>query len=129
MVKVLIVEDEVAIANMYRMKFEEAGYKVGVAGNGREGLALCEKLKPDIVLLDLMMPEMSGPQMLDKMRATDWGKKPLVLVLTNLSQHESELDLIKQPVEGYAVKAYYTPSQLLEKVNELLRENGKLPKE
>jgi DNA-binding response OmpR family regulator len=129
MVKIAIVEDEAAIAEMYKLKLQQAGYEVGVAGNGKLGLELCEKLKPDLVLLDLMMPEMSGPEMLAKMKATDWGKKPLVMLLTNLSQHESEIDPQKFPVEGYAVKAYYTPAQLLEKVNEILKDHGKLPKQ
>jgi DNA-binding response OmpR family regulator len=128
MVKIAIVEDEAAIADMYKIKLQQAGYEVGVAENGKLGLELCEKLKPDLVLLDLMMPEMNGAEMLAKMKATDWGKKPLVMLLTNLSQHESEIDPQKFPVDGYAVKAYYTPSQLLDKVNEILKEHGKLPK-
>ena len=129
MVKIAIVEDEEAIAEMYKIKMLQAGYEVGVASNGHEGLALCEQMKPDLVLLDLMMPEMNGDEMLEKMRSTDWGKEPLVLVLTNLSQHESEIDPVREPVDGYAVKAYYTPTQLLDKVNEILKENGKLPKD
>jgi two-component system phosphate regulon response regulator PhoB/two-component system alkaline phosphatase synthesis response regulator PhoP len=129
MVKIAIIEDEAAIAEMYKIKLQQAGYEVGVAENGRLGLELCEKLKPDLVLLDIMMPEMSGPEMLAKMKATEWGKKPLVMLLTNLSQHESEIDPQKFPVEGYAVKAYYTPGQLLDKINELLIEHGKLPKQ
>ena len=73
MPKIAIVEDDLAIAQMYRMKFEAEGYHVEIAENGKLGLELCEQMKPDLVLLDLMMPEMNGDEMLEKMRATDWA--------------------------------------------------------
>ena len=66
--KVAIVEDDQAISQMYRFKFEAEGYEVETAANGKLGLELVEKMKPDIILLDLMMPEMNGDEMLKKMR-------------------------------------------------------------
>jgi DNA-binding response OmpR family regulator len=62
MFKIAIIEDDQAIAQMYRIKFEAEGYKVETAENGRFGLELVEKMRPDIVLLDLMMPEMTGDE-------------------------------------------------------------------
>jgi DNA-binding response OmpR family regulator len=129
MIKIAIVEDDTAIAKLYEMQFKKAGYNVGVANDGITGLALCERLKPDLVLLDLMMPEMSGQEMLEKMRAMDWSSGTLVMILTNLSQREAQLQLGKSGFDEYAVKAYYTPKQLLEKVNQLLKDNNKLPKD
>lgn len=126
MIKIVIVEDEGPIAQMYKMRLERAGYEVGVAGNGREGLDLCQKMKPDAALVDVMMPEMGGLEMIEKMQATDWGKKPLVMLLTNLSQQESKMDRSKHRIDAYAVKAYHTPSQLLAKVEELLADAGRL---
>lgn len=129
MIKIAIVEDEAAIASMYQTELQKAGFEIGVAGNGKTGLQLCEKMKPDLVLLDMMMPEMDGKEMLAKMRETDWGKSILVIMLTNLSQHEAQLEMGTHKFDGYAVKAYYTPRQIRDRVVELLKENHKLPKE
>jgi DNA-binding response OmpR family regulator len=119
-VKVAIVEDDQAISQMYRIKFEAEGYKVETAANGKLGLALAEEMKPDIILLDLMMPEMNGDEMLTKLRATDWGKNIKVIVLTNMGEQEAP-DIIKQlNVRRFIVKAEMTPRQVAEMVkNEL----------
>lgn len=114
MVKIAIVEDDLAIAQMYRLKFEAEGFKVEIAENGRQGLALCEQFRPDLVLLDLMMPEMNGDEMLEKMRRTDWGKGTAVIVLTNVGEQEAPEKLKSLHVSGYVVKAEMTPSQVAE---------------
>lgn len=129
MVKIAIIEDEAAIAAMYEAELRNAGLEVGVASNGKLGLELCEKMKPDLVLLDMMMPEMDGKEMLEKLRQTEWGKDILVIMLTNLSQHEAQVEMGKHKFDGYAVKAYYTPKQIRDRAVELLKENNKLPKE
>ena len=79
--KIAIIEDDQAISQMYRFKFENEGYDVQTAENGRLGLELAQSFKPDIVLLDLMMPEMNGDEMLTLMRKTDWGKDIKVIIL------------------------------------------------
>lgn len=114
MAKIAIIEDDLAIAQMYRLKFEAEGYKVEIAENGKLGLALCEEMKPDLVLLDLMMPEMNGDEMLAKMRSTDWGKDIKVIILTNVGQQEAPDQLQKLQVRAYIVKAEMTPKQVAE---------------
>jgi DNA-binding response OmpR family regulator len=114
MPKIAIVEDDLAIAQMYRMKFEAEGFHVDNAENGKLGLALCEQLKPDLVLLDLMMPEMNGDEMLEKMRATDWGKHIKVIILTNVGEQEAPEKLKSLDVKAYIVKAEMTPKQVAE---------------
>lgn len=103
-----------AIAQMYRLKFEAEGYKVEIAENGKLGLELCEHMKPDLVLLDLMMPEMNGDEMLAKMRSTDWGKDIKVIILTNVGQQEAPDQLKSLSVCDYVVKAEMTPKQVAE---------------
>ncbi|MDB5161378.1 MAG: hypothetical protein JWO96_758 [Candidatus Saccharibacteria bacterium] len=120
MTKVAIVEDDLAIAQMYRLKFEAEGFQVRIAENGRLGLALCQDMEPDIVLLDLMMPEMNGDEMLDKMRQTDWGKGIKVIVLANVSEQEAPLRLQTMNVSAYIVKAEMTPAQATLLVKEQL---------
>jgi DNA-binding response OmpR family regulator len=114
MPKIAIVEDDLAIAQMYRMKFEAEGFHVDIAENGKLGLALCEQLKPDLVLLDLMMLEMNGDEMLEKMRATDWGKHIKVIILTNVGEQEAPEKLKSLDVKAYIVKAEMTPKQVAE---------------
>jgi two-component system, response regulator len=120
MVKIAIIEDDQAIAQMYRIKFEAEGYQVETAENGKLGLALAQDMRPDIILLDLMMPEMNGDEMLQKLRATDWGKKIKVIILTNMGEQEAP-DIIKTlDVRRFIVKAEMTPRQVAEMVKKEL---------
>lgn len=116
MPKIAIIEDDQAIAQMYRFKFETEGYDVQTADNGKLGLELIETMKPDIILLDLMMPEMTGDQVLKKLRATDWGKNVKVIVLTNMGEQEIPDSIKKLGVSGVILKADKTPRQVAELV-------------
>lgn len=116
MTKIAIIEDDQAISAMYRLKFEAEGYEVETAANGKLGLALAEEMRPDIILLDLMMPEMTGDEMLAKMRKTTWGKKIKVIVLTNSGEEQAPPELKELGINRYIVKAEMTPRQVAEMV-------------
>ena len=118
--KIAIVEDDQAISQMYRFKFEAEGYEVETAENGKLGLELAEKMKPDIVLLDLMMPEMNGDEMLEKMRGKVWGKKVKVVILTNKGEQEIPDKVRKMNVSAVILKADMTPRQVAELVKQKL---------
>lgn len=118
--KIAIIEDDQAISQMYRIKFEAEGYTVETADNGKLGLELAEKMNPDIILLDLMMPEMNGDEMLAKLRKTDWGKDIKVVILTNVGEQEIPENVKKLDVSAVIVKADMTPSQVAEKVKTYL---------
>ena len=118
--KVAIIEDDQTISQMYRFKFEAEGYLVETAENGKLGLALTEEFKPDIILLDLMMPEMTGDQMLEKLRATSWGKTIKVIILTNMGEQEIPENLRKLGVAAVILKADMTPRQVAELVKKHL---------
>jgi DNA-binding response OmpR family regulator len=118
--KIAIIEDDVAISQMYRMKFEAEGYKVETAENGVLGLELAKEMQPDMILLDLMMPEMNGDEMLKKLRATDWGKDIKVFILTNMGEQEAPAELKTLGVEAFIVKADMTPRQVAELVKKHL---------
>lgn len=118
--KIAIIEDDQAISQMYRFKFEAEGYIVQTAENGILGFQLAESMRPDIILLDLMMPEMTGDQMLSKLRATPWGKSIKVIILTNMGEQEIP-DTIKQlDVIDIILKADMTPRQVAELVKKHL---------
>lgn len=116
MTKIAIVEDDQAISQMYRIKFETEGYDVDTAANGKLGLKLAEEMKPDIILLDLMMPEMTGDEMLAKLRKTAWGKHTPVIILTNMGEQEAPEVVKKLGVRKFIVKAEMTPRQVAELV-------------
>lgn len=118
MSKIAIVEDDAAISGMYRIKFEAEGYTVETAENGKLGLALIEEMKPDIVLLDLMMPEMDGEEMLTKLRQESWGKDMKVIILTNMGESEAPASIKEMNVEAFILKANMTPRQVAELVKE-----------
>jgi DNA-binding response OmpR family regulator len=120
MTKIAIIEDDQAIAQLYRFKFEAEGYTVETAENGALGLALAENMKPDIILLDLMMPQMTGDEMLEKMRAVPWGKDIKVIILTNMGEQEIPAKVRELGVSGVILKADMTPRQVAEIVKKHL---------
>lgn len=119
-VKIAIIEDDQAISQMYRIKFEAEGYTVETAENGKLGLELSEKMRPDIILLDLMMPEMTGDQMLAKLRKTTWGKSTKVVILTNMGEQEIPQEVKDLGVAAVILKADMTPRQVAELVQKQL---------
>jgi DNA-binding response OmpR family regulator len=122
MTKIAIIEDDQAISQMYRIKFEAEGYDVETAENGQLGLGLLEKMRPTIVLLDLMMPVMTGEEMLDKLRATAWGKDIKVIILTNRGEQEIPPEVKQLGVTAIILKADMTPRQVAELVKTKLAE-------
>lgn len=118
--KIAIIEDDGVIRQMYRMKFEGEGFEVETAENGKDGVALVQHMKPDIILLDMHMPEMDGASALTKIRAEKWGKDIPVIVLTNLGEEESPKNLRALGISGYIVKADFTPRQVVARVKEAL---------
>lgn len=117
---IAIIEDDTAIAGMYKFKLEQAGFKVINAPNGKLGLEAITSKRPDLILLDIMMPIMTGDEMLEKLRQTDWGSSIRVIILTNISRDEAPSKLRFLAVDRYIVKAHTTPSQVLEVVNSVL---------
>lgn len=120
MPKIAIIEDDQAISQMYRFKFEAEGYTVDTADNGKTGLELIKSLSPDIILLDLMMPEMTGDAMLAKLRTLPWGKKVKVIILTNMGEQEVPDEVKKLGVSDIILKANMTPRQVADIVNKHL---------
>lgn len=121
---ILIVEDDEPIQQMYAAKLRLHHYKVLTASDGAEGLALFEAHHPDLILLDIMMPRMSGDEMLQRLREKEFENKQTeltkVIVLTNISRDEAPPSLRFLKVEQFIVKAQYTPSQVLAIIQEIL---------
>lgn len=120
MIKIAIVEDDAVISQMYRMKFEATGFKVEVADNGTRGIAMVDAFRPDIILLDIGMPEMSGDEALERIRKNPATKDTPVIILTNLGEEEAPKKLRDLGIHSYIVKADLTPRQVVTRVKEAL---------
>lgn len=120
MTKIAIIEDDPVISQMYRMKFEADGFDVQMASNGKSGVDLVKNFLPDMILLDLQMPEMDGAEALTIIRKNSWGKNIPVIILTNMGEEESPKSLKALGIHSYIVKANLTPRQVAQRVKEAL---------
>lgn len=119
--RVLIIEDDKAIASMYVQRFElEGGFDVSVASNGQAGLESIAANRPDVVLLDMMMPTMSGLEALQKIRALPKGKSLQVIALTNMNDPDTSDAIKKLGVTKHIVKANTTPGEVVDVLRNLL---------
>lgn len=118
--KILIVEDDEFLLSMYSTKFEIEGYNVIMAGDGEMGLEKAREEKPGIILLDIMLPNMDGFDVLKKLKSgRDTSSIPVIL-LTNLSQKQDVEQGLSMGADDYLVKAHFMPSEVVDKINRLL---------
>lgn len=117
---VLLVEDDPLLVKMYNVKFTSEGFQVLTAPDGEAGLKMALNEKVDLIILDIMMPKLSGIDLLERLRQDPRGKNTPVIILTNLSEDEEKKKTLELGVKEYIVKANLTPGQLVEKVREYL---------
>ena len=122
--KIVIVEDNTALADVYKTRLELLGYNCIVAYDGRAALAAIEKELPNLVLLDLMVPKIAGDQILETMRHSEWGKSIPVYIISNLNESDAPAGLRELGIEGYAVKANLSNDQLDQLVDNILKPSG-----
>lgn len=119
--KVVIVEDNTSLADIYKTRLEALGYTCFAAYDGEQALATIQREVPSLVLLDLMVPKIAGDQILARMRASDWGKDIKVLIISNLNEADAPAGLREQGIEGYAVKANLSNDALDRFVDKILK--------
>lgn len=123
MYKVLIVEDEPLIARMYQKALSFDDFTVTIAIGGKEGIQKAKEEKPDIILMDIMMPEMNGIEALEQIRADPEISDIPVVMLTNLSgTHDVELGL-SRGANAYWVKKDIKPHEVGKKIKEILNKD------
>ncbi|MBI2020480.1 response regulator [Candidatus Daviesbacteria bacterium] len=120
MSKILIVEDDPLMSKMYQKIFAFEGYEVDLATNGEEGLLKIKKNKPNLVLLDIMMPVMNGIQMLEKIKADPETKSIPVVILTNLAGQQDAENAMSKGAVKYIIKSEYEPKQVANMVKGIL---------
>jgi len=119
--KIVIVEDNVALAEIYKVRLELLGYTCFAAYDGEVALQIIEKELPGLVLLDLMVPKIAGDQILARMRASTWGKDIKVLIISNLNEADAPAGLRDLGIEGYAVKMNLSNDQIDQLVDNILK--------
>ena len=118
--KILIVEDELPLMKALTEKFQQAQFTVLQASDGQSGLAVALKENPQMILLDILMPNMDGLEMLEKLRKDKKGKSIPVILLTNLGDMEYISQSVKLGISGYLVKSDWKLEEIVQKVKEKL---------
>jgi len=116
--KILVVEDDPFLLELYQTKLNEEGFEVFVARNGREGFDVAAAQQPELILLDILMPEVDGYEMLKKIKASAQTKKIPVIIFSNLSQREEIEKGLRLGAADFIVKTSLTPLQIAQKVKE-----------
>ena len=118
--KILIAEDNLSLADIYKSRLEILGYQCFVAGDGEEALNLAQRQMPDLILLDLMMPRIAGDEVLKRIRASEWGKNLKVYIISNLNEEDAPVGLRDLGIEGYSVKVNLANDDIDNIVNKIL---------
>lgn len=124
--KIVVLEDDMAMREIATHKLSTAGFDVKAAEDGAKGYILIEQEKPDLILMDLMMPNMDGYEVLKRLRGHQDKKlaKTPVIVLSNLWSKDNILKAKEYNVADYIIKAYFTPDEILGKINAVLEANN-----
>ena len=121
MKKILIIEDDSFLSEMYSTKLIQEGFETEIAINGKQGLDKIKSIKPDLVLLDIVLPKMDGFEILESVKKDSKLKNIPIVLLTNLGQkNEIEKGLLLGADE-YIIKAHFTPTAVVTKIKEILK--------
>ena len=118
---ILIIEDDKFLRELIVRKLKEEGYQTIEAGEGEEGLEKVKKEKPDLILLDLILPGMDGFEVLGKIKEEPSLSSIPVIILSNLGQSEEVEKGLKMGAKDYLIKAHFTPGEIIEKINNVLK--------
>lgn len=116
--KILFIEDDRVLCEAISQKLIKEGFEIIIAYNGEEGLAKISSEKPNLILLDILMPKMDGITMLEKLR--DSGDETPVIILTNLESKEKIAQSARSGVSGYLIKSNYSLSDIVSLIKKSL---------
>lgn len=118
--KILIIEDEKSLVDMYQDKLEQSGFKTFFAMEVEKGLEIFKKEKPDLILLDVLLPRESGIIFLEKLRERYPNRTVSVIAFSNYDDTETKMKAKKLGVEEYLIKTNYTPGEIIKKIKKYL---------
>ena len=118
--KILLIEDDKPMIDILSKTLTEEGFLLTVAGNGEEGYKKALELRPDLLLVDILMPKMNGMDMIKKVRLDAWGKTVKIIIITNLSDPLFELEAKKLAVLDYVIKSDWDLNEIVTKIKKIL---------
>ena len=119
--KILFIEDDPFLSDIYMTKFEEVGYDIDIANDGEAGLEKIKQTKPDIILLDIVLPGKNGLEVLEEIKKDSTLKDMPVLILSNLGMDQNFDKAKSLGAAGYLVKSQYTPSEVVAEGEKILK--------
>ena len=119
--KILLIEDDSFLAEVYSTKLDLEGFDSCLATAGKKGLELCKKESPDLILLDILLPGMDGFEVLKNLKKNQMTRDIPVILLTNLSQKEDIKVGLGLGADDYLIKAHFMPSEVVRKIKNLLK--------
>lgn len=122
MKKILIIEDDPFLSEMYVAKFNQSGFKIEVAADGKRGLEKIKTSQPDLILLDIVLPKMDGFEILKEIKKDPQLKRIPIVLLTNLGQKNEVEKGLALGADEYIIKAHFTPTAVVAKVKEILNQ-------
>lgn len=123
MAKILIIEDDQVLAQIYATRLATEGHTVLTENNGQLGVQKAKEEKPDIILLDLMLPQLTGQQVLLELKKPDAIPQIPVIVLSNLASPLEEQEALNRGASKYLVKTKVTPSEVLATISQVLKQD------
>ncbi|MBP6859102.1 MAG: response regulator [Candidatus Magasanikbacteria bacterium] len=118
---ILIVEDDLFLAEIYQKKFEMEGFKVSMANDGEKAVTDIKKKMPDLVLLDILLPKLDGFSVLEAIKSDNASKDIPIILLTNLGQQDDVQRGLEKGAADYLIKTHFKPSEVVDKVRKLLK--------
>jgi len=121
MTKILVIEDEKILAEMYRDKFEKEGFEIVLAGDGEEGIRMMKKERPSLVLLDILMPKENGIELLKKQKEDPDISSIPVIVFSNFDDAETRRQTLSLGAKAYLIKSNHNPKEIVEEIKKHLK--------
>jgi len=121
MKKILIIEDDSFLSEMYSTKLIQEGFETEIAVDGKQGIDKIKNIKPDLVLLDIVLPKMDGFEILESVKKDPEFKNIPIILLTNLGQKNEIEKGLSLGADEYIIKAHFTPTAVVAKVKEILK--------
>ena len=120
--KILIIEDEKILGEMYRDRFSQAGFDVALAVSAEEGMEAVPKVKPDLILLDILLPRANGVGFMEWLKKQKEFSSILVVAFSNYDEPTTKKEAFLLGVKDYLIKTNYTPSEIVARIKQLLSE-------
>lgn len=121
--EILLIEDDPFLIDIYSTKLKEEGFSVSLAKNGEDFFKKVKKKKPDLVLLDIVLPRMDGWEILRKIRNDGLADGTKIVILSNLGQREEVEKGMELGAVRYLIKSHYTPTEVVKEVRKILSKN------